>query len=159
MVAINIKLRPDVKERWVSALRSGQYKQADGVLGTKIPDGREWEGLCCLGVQAVVEGVPTEAKDGPVQMFNFDGVKTDNYPTDRWFAKYLLAESPLRFSDVSINFSSSINEVMFENKPLGLNSMNVLLLQFAGMIKRHLAVMNDRKEPFSKIADWIDENL
>jgi hypothetical protein len=37
------KLKPDVKQRWLDALRSGQYKQTVGRL-------KDSEGYCCLGV-------------------------------------------------------------------------------------------------------------
>ena len=37
-------MNPDIKKRWVEALRSGQYSQIRGKLH------RENEGYCCLGV-------------------------------------------------------------------------------------------------------------
>ena len=36
-------MKADIKAKWVAALRSGQYEQAEGVL-------RNDEGYCCLGV-------------------------------------------------------------------------------------------------------------
>lgn len=36
-------MKPEIKEKWVAALRSGEYTQATGYLRTK-------EGFCCLGV-------------------------------------------------------------------------------------------------------------
>lgn len=44
-------LNPDVKKRWVEALRSGKYKQAHGQLTHGI-------GYCCLGVLCEVEKFP-----------------------------------------------------------------------------------------------------
>jgi len=45
-----IKMPKELKQRWVDALRSGKYKQAQGALKK---DG----GYCCLGVlQMVVDG-------------------------------------------------------------------------------------------------------
>lgn len=45
-----IKMPKDMKQRWIDALRSGEYKQAQGALEK---DG----GYCCLGVlQMVVDG-------------------------------------------------------------------------------------------------------
>ena len=42
-------MNPDIKVRWVEALRSGRYEQARGVLRKQIDDqGRV--GYCCLGV-------------------------------------------------------------------------------------------------------------
>jgi len=37
------KLKPEIKERWLEALRSGKYKQTTGYL-------RDDDGFCCLGV-------------------------------------------------------------------------------------------------------------
>ena len=36
-------MNPQVKEKWVNALRSGEYSQCDGKL-------RSADGFCCLGV-------------------------------------------------------------------------------------------------------------
>jgi hypothetical protein len=36
-------MNPQVKEKWLTALRSGEYKQTDGAL-------RDSKGFCCLGV-------------------------------------------------------------------------------------------------------------
>lgn len=40
----NKKMNPEVKSKWVAALRSGQYKQGQGRL--RSPQ----DGFCCLGV-------------------------------------------------------------------------------------------------------------
>ena len=37
------RINPDIKERWLTALRSGEYVQAEGEL-------RRGDGFCCLGV-------------------------------------------------------------------------------------------------------------
>lgn len=36
-------MRPDVKAKWITALRSGEYRQGRGSL-------REHDAYCCLGV-------------------------------------------------------------------------------------------------------------
>jgi hypothetical protein len=45
-------LDPEFKEKWVKALRTGEYKQGQGLLF----DG---EGHCCLGVACEVEAIPS----------------------------------------------------------------------------------------------------
>lgn len=40
----NVKMNPEIKAKWVSALRSGEYKQGRGRL--RSPQ----DGFCCLGV-------------------------------------------------------------------------------------------------------------
>jgi hypothetical protein len=50
-------MRPEVREQWVAALRSGKYKQMPGALARVTPEGSRY---CCLGVLcdiAVQEGV------------------------------------------------------------------------------------------------------
>lgn len=42
-----------VKEKWVSALRSGEFKQGRRSLKTNMPDGSCV--LCCLGVLAILQ--------------------------------------------------------------------------------------------------------
>jgi hypothetical protein len=37
------KMNPEIKQKWVDALRSGEYSQSDGKL-------RSHQGFCCLGV-------------------------------------------------------------------------------------------------------------
>lgn len=45
-----MSMNPDVKNRWVEALRSGKYKQGQGVLRSAT------DRYCCLGVLSEVEG-------------------------------------------------------------------------------------------------------
>lgn len=54
-------MNPEIKKRWVAALRSGEYEQGKGRLVTE--DGK----FCCLGVLcdlAVGDGVVTHAGEG-----------------------------------------------------------------------------------------------
>lgn len=51
-------MNPEIKEKWVAALRSGEYKQGRGTL--KYTDRDDNAAYCCLGVLcevAVKEGV------------------------------------------------------------------------------------------------------
>lgn len=60
-------MNPEIKERWLTALRSGKYKQTDGYLNIQrnnpeaVPEGNlRGNGYCCLGVLcelAVADGV------------------------------------------------------------------------------------------------------
>jgi hypothetical protein len=57
-------MKQDIKERWVAALRSGEYKQATGYLSEIVLDDegnvKEVVGFCCLGVLseiAVADGI------------------------------------------------------------------------------------------------------
>ena len=48
-------MNPEIKSRWVAALRSGQYKQIRGGLS----DG---EGFCCLGVLCNLHALETDTR-------------------------------------------------------------------------------------------------
>lgn len=53
-------MNPDIKAKWVAALRSGEYKQGYGALHCGSDDPKVDGGFCCLGVLcevAVKEGV------------------------------------------------------------------------------------------------------
>ena len=49
---------PDLKAKWVAALRSGDYKQGQHYL--KTPD----DTYCCLGVLCEIAGWPTDDPEG-----------------------------------------------------------------------------------------------
>lgn len=51
-----MKIDPELKFKWTSALRSGEYKQGKGYLED---DGK----FCCLGVLCKVAGLPTKKED------------------------------------------------------------------------------------------------
>jgi len=53
-----LKLDPEFKAKWVTALRSGKYEQGRSKLAHK-EDG--YITYCCLGVACIIEGVPLAA--------------------------------------------------------------------------------------------------
>lgn len=60
------KINPEVKAKWLDALRSGQYTQTTGVLHQAIAMPDRPVGFCCLGVLcevAIQEGVNLTPKD------------------------------------------------------------------------------------------------
>lgn len=88
-------MNADVKEKWLTALRSGDYKQGRGRLkATK--DGRTT--YCCLGVLcevAITEGVPLT-------------VTTDSFYEDLTLTSFddssaYLPEAVVQWADVSTN--------------------------------------------------------
>lgn len=58
-------MTPQLKAKWIEALRSGEYKQTTGIL--RYVDNGE-ESFCCMGVLCEVVGVP-RASVG----YSFDG--------------------------------------------------------------------------------------
>lgn len=65
------RMPKDLKEKWLAALRSGEYKQSQQELGT--PE----RGFCCLGLlQYIVDG-KTES----------DGIR-DELPSSKWCGEH-----------------------------------------------------------------------
>jgi len=59
-----MKMPRELKEKWIAALRSGEYPQTRGVL-------RGYNGFCCLGVLQEVRKIPVyEDSDGN---FKYEG--------------------------------------------------------------------------------------
>jgi hypothetical protein len=50
-------VNPEVKTKWVAALRSGQYKQRTGYLRGPLAADNDEQGHCCLGVLCEIQGV------------------------------------------------------------------------------------------------------
>lgn len=46
-----MSMNPELKAKWVAALRSGEYRQVSGRL-------RKGDGFCCLGVLCTVADMP-----------------------------------------------------------------------------------------------------
>lgn len=68
------------KQKWINALRSGEFKQGDGVL---LDEGNDEPLHCCLGVGCIVLGLkPNENGNFPddSQTDKFDGIA---FPTPR----------------------------------------------------------------------------
>lgn len=71
-----LKLKPDVKAKWLEALRSGEYQQAKGQLSVGEQDANEFgpaQGVtyCCLGVLAKVCGLGCEMNLGTIPFDDF----------------------------------------------------------------------------------------
>lgn len=65
------KLDPEIKAKWLRALRSGEYEQARSVL--KSPQG----GFCCLGVLADVCGAKWSEMTRPINGAKYLGATLD----------------------------------------------------------------------------------
>lgn len=61
---------PEVKVKWVEALRSGQFKQGEGYLKTR--DGCN----CCLGVLAEITGIQSKPSECEID----DGSYSYSFP-------------------------------------------------------------------------------
>jgi hypothetical protein len=54
-------MNPEVKAKWLQALRSGEYKQCEGKLKSQYEDGTC--AYCCLGVLSDIHAKETEQGD------------------------------------------------------------------------------------------------
>lgn len=73
------KLKPEVKAKWLAALRSGEYQQGVSQLRYEDPD--KVQRFCCLGVLcdlAVKQGVieAPELRPGVGSVYVYDGATT-----------------------------------------------------------------------------------
>ena len=142
-------LHPEVKEKWLTALRSGDYTQGRHYLATEREDGSGFD-FCCLGVLcdiAVKEGVipppvTTLVEDGRGQ--GFPGIDSSletrvlPYPVIKWAGLDL-------------------------NNPWYVARHEECTLpgcDCTGLVTREtLAGENDKGATFSEIADLIEEHL
>lgn len=68
------RMNPEIKARWVAALRSGQYRQGKGRLCCEMGGGSSY---CCLGVLCEIA-----VQDGIVQRIEANGVQYGKPGTD-----------------------------------------------------------------------------
>lgn len=104
-------------EKWVAALRSGEYKQGKMFLMDSYGN------FCCIGVAGKVCDVPDKILAGRGLIVCEDAVETD---------------LPIEFNDI----------------PKILKGKS-----YDGTLIRELTDRNDRGVSFSKIADWIEQNV
>lgn len=122
-------MNPEIKEQWVKALRSGDYKQGQNVLRNKNDE------FCCLGVLcdlAVKEGVIGEPSRKPgFDYYFYNG-------DDDWGGTKVLTLPVMEWAGLS------------DDNP------DVRLVRLG---KTSLAELNDENWTFQRIADVIEEQL
>lgn len=134
----SVRMNPEVKARWVEALRSGRYPRAKGALCVLDPDDldrRTVLGYCCLGVLtelAVDAGVLDVSPDT-------SGGGNRAYGARRESA--YLPDEVVRWAELS--------------------SRNPIVRSGEGVFNhsRSLAALNDQDVPFGVIADLVEEQL
>lgn len=124
-------MNPEVKQKWVAALRSGKYEQGQGHLinNTKDEDDDDKNPrFCCLGVLCDIYGKEHGLKWEPIKGFNEFRIGGLN--------SHINGYIPMEVSEWS-----------------GLDPMGEL------PDGKHLASLNDSGTKFDKIADIIEEQL
>ncbi len=133
-------MNPEVKSKWLAALRSGEYKQAKGLL-------RDHQGYCCLGVLQDIfqkehnlewsKAAPHDTCFTPAHGTNW-GVPTGE--CQHWAGLTYnnpIVQVPATLQDVQAGFSVA-----------------------HGMVDQSLSACNDHyKMDFNQIADIIEKQL
>lgn len=127
------KLPREFKDKWLEALRSGDYIQCREMLTNivhydpKEPD-QVKDGYCCLGVGCLVAGYPRERLEG------------SEMPADM-------------FDTLEQQQADTLLPPLFKGEACATTHPSTLVLGF-------LATTNDSEDySFEEIADWIEENL
>ena len=133
-------MNPQVKEKWLNALRSGEYNQATGKLKTP-------QGFCCLGVLTELYAKETN-QDWILQSSDPENIVDEDYYTFEQTDDFL-PQSVRKWAGLD----SICPEVMVENdnyrEDFGDDEY----------ILKELAVLNDEMESFNKISDLIESQL
>lgn len=133
-----------IKERWLKALRSGEYEQAEGKL-----EDSQTGGFCCLGVlctiavkDEVVERIPDSSNKGIL----YAGINGEGYA--------FLPEDVQYWSEIS----SPDGEQFTVKEVLDLLPQEWLSTYYQGNLGKKITVadLNDEQVPFSVIADIIE---
>ena len=124
-----MRMNPEIKAKWIAALRSGKYEQCTGMLHKK------GDGFCCLGVLCDLKGSTWEPPADPgAEMMVTDDGKSKDLPDSVMAWAGLIGTSPV------VNISR-----IYETLDGGEYSC--------------LAELNDNGMTFSEIADIIEEEL
>ena len=146
---MNFKLKPEIKEKWVAALRSGEYKQTRGYLSNS-------NGFCCLGVLCDLhsketrvpwETIPGRENSG-IQMY-LNQASDLSIKVAEWAAETI---DPM---DVHTNF---YNPVLYDvTLPSGEHISEAALTSLNDGISQ--VGPNTTRLTFPEIADLIEKHL
>ena len=123
-------MKPGLKAKWISALRSGDYVQGTGMLRQDVEDKDKPHAFCCLGVLCDLMGADWSNHGIPV----LDGV--------------ILQKGIDNIDDVH-EFGA--------DEYISYAGLEIVDLASAAQVD--LATMNDRGSSFATIANHIEETL
>lgn len=128
----------DVKERWVAALRSGEYKQGYSVLR----DGQER--YCCLGVLSEIA-----VQDGVIAPATMDFVPDCS-----------ISGTPVSYAYGRMRHGTVLPDEVVEWAGLSSENPTVQMSDYDyGPFRDSLAEINDAEHSFEYIADLIEAQL
>lgn len=138
-------MNPKIKERWLAALRSGDYKQTDGYLSIKsaVPNDDQFDGFCCLGVLceiAVADGVVQKQRVSENSFFEYGNPELDDWDHS------VLPRSVMEWAGLQDD-NPSVNAVEDGLDPEEYDAWVPL------------SEPNDNGSSFNQIAAWIERDL
>lgn len=138
-----MKIDPQVKQKWVDALRSGEYQQATGKLKSQ-------EGFCCLGVLCDLY-----AKEHEDAGWEYRGTDEPSDPTDYWYfddQSECLPESVAQWAGIEgLKYTVHV-KVLDEDCCYDEDEEDVYC-------EVDVIDLNDEGSSFKRIADLIEESL
>lgn len=128
-------MQAELKQKWIGALRGGQYQQGTGQLkGYRTDHYDEDENhvledpeYCCLGLLAEVAGLPVESYSGEAFLGDCNPLDTCGLGSEK----------------------GDPSDPDYSSEDPGTHTT----------IQRKLAAMNDNGKSFAEIADWIEANI
>ena len=144
------KMNPEIKTLWLTALRSGEYKQATGYLKRDTGDG---VGYCCLGVLcevAVSQGVKLklDSRSAEVGKCGISDCDVCDEANDVIETRYSF-DGRISYVPQAVQDWAGLEEY---NPQVGYS--------YANSDTNSLATLNDGvKLDFNQIADIIEKNL
>ena len=136
-----MKIDPQVKQKWVDALRSGEYQQATGKLKSQ-------EGFCCLGVLCDLY-----AKEHEDAGWEYRGTDRPSDPTDYWYFDDQSESLPVSVAQwVGIEGYTVHVKVLDEDYCYDEDEEDVYC-------EVDVIDLNDNGDSFKRIADLIEESL
>lgn len=133
-------MKPEMKTRWIEALRSGEYQQCQ--KGLKMVNGNPT--YCCLGVLTEIVAAELDLKWTVLANGEFHGIELKEAIEDSWLVKAVMDHCGLDQTDPTVH-------IKVDHKRLSVapeDKINVTL-----------SVLNDQGYSFDEIADIIEENL
>jgi hypothetical protein len=139
----------EARKLWIEALRSGEYKQTQGVLCNL-----ETGGFCCLGVACEVYQKSVLPKDRMIVKEKLVNLCQPDVPS-----KLVLCRSYGNDKELDTSNTGSLPEKVKEW--LGIDSHTGALGGESEVSRKYPSLMaaNDAGEDFNTIADYIEQDL
>lgn len=141
-----MKIDPQVKQKWVDALRSGEYQQATGKLKSQ-------EGFCCLGVLCDLY-----AKEHEDAGWEYRGTDRPSDPTDYWYfedqsekVSLCLPVSVAQWAGIE-DYDGTVHVKVLDEDYCDEDEEDVYC-------EVDVIDLNDNGDSFKRIADLIEESL